>query len=79
MGITSIDRIRKAMPRRAWLALHRTGMHLAWFIFATTYVPRLAAGPIWVLPVLVLVGAASVRAAAWGRARAAVRRDSVAA
>lgn len=73
MAITSIDKIRKAMPRRAWLLLHRTGIHLAWIIFATTYVPRLTAGPIWGLPVLVLVGIAATRGAAWLRARAAQR------
>lgn len=80
MAITSIDRLRKAMPKRAWLGLHRTGMHLAWIVFTTSYAPRVAAGPIWILPIVVLVGIAAVRGAAWLRARTAQRaRVSVAA
>jgi methionine sulfoxide reductase heme-binding subunit len=74
MAITSIDRVRKAMPRRGWLLLHRTGMHLAWIVFASTYVPLLASGVIWTLPVALLVVIATIRAMAWLRGRDARRQ-----
>ena|SRR5688500_8012929 len=80
MAITSIDRVRKAMSKRWWNALHRTGMHLAWIIFTVTYVGRLTAGAIWALPVAVLAAIAGVRASAWIRTRSRARaRVSVAA
>jgi DMSO/TMAO reductase YedYZ heme-binding membrane subunit len=80
MAITSIDRVRRAMSRRAWNALHRTGIHLAWVIFTFSYVGRLALGPIWALPVAVLAAIAAVRVAAWLRSRRSARaRVSVAA
>ena len=78
MAITSIDRVRAAMSRRAWNALHRTGMHLAWIVFATTYGGRLAASPVWSLPVGLLIAIAAIRFTAWRR-RASSRRVSVAA
>ena len=80
MAITSIDRIRKAMSKRPWNALHRTGMHLAWLVFTTTYVGRLAEGAIWIVPVAVLTAITSVRVIAWFRQRRRARaRLSVAA
>ncbi|HEY5928317.1 MAG TPA: ferric reductase-like transmembrane domain-containing protein [Kofleriaceae bacterium] len=80
MAITSIDRVRKAMSKRAWNALHRTGMHMAWVVFTTTYAGRLAAHPVWALPVALLAGIASIRLAAWLRSRSRARaRVSVAA
>lgn len=33
MVVTSAQTIRRAMPARAWAALHRTGLHLVWFIY----------------------------------------------
>ena len=80
MAITSIDRVRKAMSKRAWNALHRTGMHMAWFIFTFTYVGRLAIGAVWAVPAALLLGLAAIRMAAWLRHRRATRaRVSVAA
>jgi len=73
MAITSIDRVRKAMPRRAWLALHRTGMHLALIVFVSSYAGRLALGPVWLVPNAILVAIAAIRGAAWLRSRAAQR------
>ncbi len=73
MAITSIDSVRKAMPRRAWVALHRTGMHLAFIVFASSYAGRLALGPIWLVPNAILVAIAAVRATAWLRSRASQR------
>jgi hypothetical protein len=80
MAITSVDRIRKAMSRRAWNTLHRTGMHMAWGVFAVTYAGRLASHPVWGLPLALLVAIAVVRVAAWLRGRRSARaRVSVAA
>jgi DMSO/TMAO reductase YedYZ heme-binding membrane subunit len=80
MAITSIDRVRAAMSKRAWNALHRTGMHLAWIVFTTTYVGRLASGAVWLIPVAVLAAITGVRVAAWLRQRSRARaRVSVAA
>ena len=80
MAITSIDRVRKTMSKRAWNALHRTGMHMAWFIFTFTYVGRLAIGAVWAVPAALLLGLAAIRMAAWLRHRRATRaRVSVAA
>jgi methionine sulfoxide reductase heme-binding subunit len=80
MAITSIDCIRKAMSKRAWNGLHRTGMHLAWVVFTTTYVGRLAGGAVWAIPVAVLAAITATRVAAWLRQRSKARaRVSVAA
>jgi methionine sulfoxide reductase heme-binding subunit len=80
MAITSIDRIRKAMSKRAWNGLHRTGIHLAWVVFTTTYVGRLAVSAVWAIPVAVLAIITGVRVAAWLRQRSRARaRVSVAA
>lgn len=80
MAITSIDRVRKAMSRRAWNALHLTGMHLIWIVFVSSYAKRVAQTPILALPFGLLLAIASVRAAAWVRARGKARaRASVAA
>lgn len=69
MAITSIDRIRKAMSKRAWTALHRPGMHLFWIVFLGSYARRLSHGPIPIIGTIILVAIAGVRAAAWLRAR----------
>ena len=80
MAITSIDSVRRAISKRAWNALHRTGVHLAWIIFTVSYVGRLGSSPVWALPVAVLAGIAGIRLAAWQRARGKARaRASVAA
>ena len=80
MAITSIDRVREAMSKRAWNALHRTGMHMAWAIFTVTYAGRLARHPVWALPVGLLGAIAAIRFSAWLRTRSKARaRVSVAA
>ncbi len=72
MAITSIDRIRKAMSKRAWTALHRPGMHLFWIVFVGSYARRLSQAPIPIIGTAILVVIALVRAAAWLRARGRV-------
>jgi hypothetical protein len=80
MAITSIDRVRAAMSRRAWNALHRTGMHLFWIVFIGSYAGRLTKSVVGPIAIGVLVSIAAIRAAAWLRARSRARaRASVAA
>jgi len=69
MAVTSIDRVRKAMPGRAWKLLHRTGMHLSWLSFTTTYAAATAGSPGYAVPSALLVAIAGIRIAAWVRAR----------
>jgi sulfoxide reductase heme-binding subunit YedZ len=69
MAMTSIDRVRKAMSKRAWDRLHRPGMHLIWIVFIGSYARRLSQGPIPIIATVVLFAIAGVRMAAWLRAR----------
>jgi DMSO/TMAO reductase YedYZ heme-binding membrane subunit len=69
MAFTSIERVKRAMSKRAWTALHRTGMHLFWIVFAFSYVGRVAVAPIYAIPVVGLVAIAALRFAALLRAR----------
>ncbi len=68
MAITSIDRVKRAMSRRAWKRLHATGMHLAWLIFVATYAGAIGRSPLFALPVVVAVAIAAMRCVAWLRA-----------
>jgi DMSO/TMAO reductase YedYZ heme-binding membrane subunit len=70
MSVTSIERVKQAMSRRAWRALHLAGIHVAWLVFAGTYARRVAADrTAYALPLAFLLGLAAIRAAAWVRAR----------
>lgn len=69
MSVTSIDSIKKKMSRRAWKALHLSGMHVAWLVFTVTYAGRLGRHPLYVVPFAILVALALVRAAAFVRQR----------
>jgi methionine sulfoxide reductase heme-binding subunit len=73
MAITSIDRIRNAMSKRAWTALHRPGMHLFWIVFVGSYARRLSHGPIPIIGTAILLAIAGIRFAAWLRARSRAR------
>ena len=80
MAITSIDRIRKAMSKRSWNALHRTGMHLVWIVFVGSYAGRLTTSVVGPVAMALLVAIGGVRVAAWLRTRSKARaRVSVAA
>jgi DMSO/TMAO reductase YedYZ heme-binding membrane subunit len=76
MAVTSIERVKRAMSKRAWTGLHRTGIHVFWFVFAFTYVGRVGVAPIYAIPVVALVLIAAIRFAAFLRIRrrAAERR-----
>ncbi|MFN0248666.1 MAG: ferric reductase-like transmembrane domain-containing protein [Kofleriaceae bacterium] len=69
MAVTSIDAVRKAMSARAWKLVHRTGMHLSWISFAGTYAIAATQNVVYAIPTVLLLGAASVRLAAWLRGR----------
>ncbi len=69
MSVTSIDRVRRAMPRRAWRALHLAGLHVAWLIFAVTYARRVTTQPGYGVLLALVLGLAAVRLAAWLRRR----------
>jgi DMSO/TMAO reductase YedYZ heme-binding membrane subunit len=75
MAITSIDAVRRRMSRRAWTGLHKTGIHLAWVPFATTYILAAMGSPGYIAPAVLVIAIAIVRAAAWirGRRRASAR------
>jgi DMSO/TMAO reductase YedYZ heme-binding membrane subunit len=67
MSVTSIDRVKAAMSRRVWRALHLAGVHVAWLVFAGTYARHLEARPGYAAPLALLVALALVRAAAFVR------------
>ena len=80
MAITSIDRVRAAMSKRAWDVLHLAGLHLAWVVFVGSYAKRLKQGPFYPAAFGLLLAIAAIRAVAWLRARSKARaRASVAA
>jgi methionine sulfoxide reductase heme-binding subunit len=70
MAVTSNERIKKKMSPRTWKRLHRTGMHLAWLSFTSTYAAAAFANPVYAIPAVVLFAIAGIRIAAWVRARA---------
>jgi len=67
MAVTSIERVKRAMPARAWKMLHRTGIHLAWISFAATYVTAIGASPLYAIPSAVVLAVAAVRLSAFVR------------
>jgi DMSO/TMAO reductase YedYZ heme-binding membrane subunit len=69
MAVTSIERVRKAMQPKHWKRLHRTGMHVAWFVFFTTYAAAVRASALYIAPAAVLLVIAAIRAAAWFRGK----------
>jgi methionine sulfoxide reductase heme-binding subunit len=72
MSITSIDSVRRAMPRPAWTALHGYGMHLLYVVFVSTYAVRMIS-PFGLLAMMTIAAITGVRGAAWLRGRAGVR------
>ena len=75
MAVTSVEAVKRRMSRRAWTILHKTGIHLAWVPFATTYVIAATGAPGYTVPAVIVIAIGVVRAAAWIRRR---RRVAVA-
>lgn len=69
MAITSIEAVKRRMPRRAWNGLHKTGIHLAWIPFAFTYIGLATGAPGYIVPAVLVIAIAVVRGAAFVRAR----------
>lgn len=69
MAITSRDDVKRRMSHRAWTALHRTGMHAFWFVFAVTYAGRVGVEPVFAAPLAAYLAIAGVRCAAHLRIR----------
>ena len=77
MAATSNDASVRLLRRR-WRTLHRTGLHLLWFVFAFTYVTRMERDAAFFAPLAALaLGALGVRLVAAARRRQ--RRQSSAA
>jgi sulfoxide reductase heme-binding subunit YedZ len=79
MAITSNAAIKRRMSKRAWTALHRTGMHVFWFVFVATYAGRVAVEPVFAAPLAIFLGIAAIRCAAFVRSRRRVTRRVAAA
>ena len=71
MAATSSDRAVAALGPERWRRLHRTGLHLLWFVFAVTAVPAALESPLHAFLAALIVAAAGLRArAALARRRA---------
>lgn len=68
MALTSFDRSARWMGRRAWKALHKTGMYYLWIVFAFSYLGR-ARVPVYAVLVALLGGGLALRAVAALRQR----------
>jgi hypothetical protein len=64
MTATSFDRTAKAIGRKAWSALHTTGMYVFWFIFFASYAGRAATSLRYAISFGLLLVAMTVRIAA---------------
>jgi sulfoxide reductase heme-binding subunit YedZ len=72
MALTSTDRAVAALGLANWRRLHRFGMHYNWFIFAQSYVPRVATEPgVHTVLAAVVLGGAALRVGAYARSRSA--------
>lgn len=76
MAATSNDRAVAWLGRRRWRLLHLTGSWLLWGIFASSYVPRAAREPGYLLLAVLAVAVLGLRVAAWRRQGSAMRRRS---
>ena len=65
MLLTSFDRTARWLGPRRWNLLHRTGLHLLWFVFAQSYTFSALQDPYFVPLALAAWGALALRIAAW--------------
>jgi sulfoxide reductase heme-binding subunit YedZ len=54
MTITSFKGPAKALGRRGWKALHKSGVYVLWGIFLLSYLPMFSRGPLYSILVVVL-------------------------
>jgi len=70
MVATSNDAAVRRLGTRRWKRLHRVGIHALWFVFAFSYLGRLAEGRWFFAPFVALaLGALALRGVAWAAAR----------
>ena len=69
MGLTSFDRTAQALGPRAWSALHRWGSLYLWLSFLVAFGKRVPLSPVYLVPVLALLGVMGLRV--WCRRQAA--------
>jgi DMSO/TMAO reductase YedYZ heme-binding membrane subunit len=78
LAATSNAAAVRRLGGRAWLRLHRVGVHWLWFVFTTSYAGRVVGGRLAFVPLLALALAGyGLRVAAW-RARRASRSRAAA-
>lgn len=69
MVATSFDRTAAWLGRRAWGALHGTGLYFLWFVFAMNYGLQMMRSPVHFLVAALVIAGAVLRVAAWWKAR----------
>ena len=67
MVITSFERPARALGRRRWLILHRTGMYVIFGIFLITTGRQVPADPLYAIPAGALLAALALRVVARSR------------
>jgi methionine sulfoxide reductase heme-binding subunit len=77
MLLTSFDRTARWIGPVWWGRLHRTGLHLLWFIFAQSYTGSALSDPYFVPFALLVWGALALRIAAWRARRRSVGAEPV--
>jgi DMSO/TMAO reductase YedYZ heme-binding membrane subunit len=73
MTVTSFDATTRAIGKRAWTILHKSGMYVLWGILVFSYVGKVPRVPAYMLLVAPLVTAALLRPLAVIRARTLAR------
>lgn len=68
MALTSCDVAVRWLGRARWQILHRLGAHVIWLVFVLSCAKRVAATPIYALPLALLIGAMVMRHWPAGRA-----------
>jgi DMSO/TMAO reductase YedYZ heme-binding membrane subunit len=77
MLFTSFDRTARWLGPIWWGRLHRTGLHLLWFIFAQSYTGNALRDAYYVPFALLVWGALALRIAAWRARRRSVGAEPV--
>lgn len=73
MTLTSFDRTARWLGPRRWKWLHRSGLHLLWFVFAQSWTFSALQSPGYLPLALASWGSLGIRIAAWRSRRAPAR------
>lgn len=79
MAATSSDAAVRRLGRRRWRALHRTGIHLLWFVFLFTFAGKAGVHPAYAGAAALFLLAAAVRGVAFLRRRSGASPEASAA